>query len=424
MNYVIIGNGPTGVIAAETLRKADPAGKITMIGSEAEPPYSRMAIPYLLIGNIQEQGTHLRKGHNHFAHLKIDNVFGKVSKVDTAAKKVMLESGAQHSYDKLLIASGSHPVAPPIPGIDLPGIHPCWTLDDARKIMAVAKPGARVLQMGAGFIGCIIMESLAARGVKLTVVEMGDRMVPRMMTEGAGKMIKQWCEKKGVAVHTGTKVTSIEKSSDYPGALRANLSSGDKIVADLIISATGVKPNIDFLQGTAVKTAAGVLVNEKMQTNVADIYAAGDVAEAKDFSTDKTLVNAIQPNAADQARIAALNMAGKPATSRGSLAINVLDTLGLISSSFGRWWGAEGGQSVELKDNDNFKYMHLEFKDDVLVGATSVGLTQHVGVLRGLIQTQARLGPWKDVLLKDPTRVMEAYLARAQSAANIKKLST
>jgi NAD(P)H-nitrite reductase large subunit len=418
MNYVIIGNGPTGVIAAETLRKADPAGKITMIGSEAEPPYSRMAIPYLLMGNIKEEGTHLRKGNNHFAQMKIDNVVGKVSKVDTVSQKITLESGAQHSYDRLLIASGSHPVAPPIPGIDLPGIHPCWTLDDARKIMSIAKPGARVLQMGAGFIGCIIMESLAARGVKLTVVEMGDRMVPRMMTEGAGKMIKQWCEKKGVAVHTGAKVNSIEKAAD--GSLVANLSTGDKIAADLIISATGVKPNIGFLQGTEVKTAAGVLVNEKMQTNVADIYAAGDVAEAKDFSTDKTLVNAIQPNAADQARIAALNMAGRPTTSQGSLAINVLDTLGLISSSFGRWWGADGGQSVELKDNDNFKYMHLEFKDDVLVGATSVGLTQHVGVLRGLIQSETRLGPWKETLLKDPTRVMEAYLAQAQAQSTAK----
>jgi NAD(P)H-nitrite reductase large subunit len=418
MNYIIIGNGPTGVIAAETLRKADPAGNITMIGSETEPPYSRMAIPYLLMGNIQEEGTHLRKGQNHFTQMKINNVVGKVSKVDTAAKKITLESGAQHSYDKLLIASGSHPVAPPIPGIDLPGIHPCWTLADARKIMGIAQPGARVLQMGAGFIGCIIMESLAARGVKLTVVEMGDRMVPRMMTEGAGKMIKQWCEKKGVAVHTGAKVNSIEKGAD--GALVANLSTGDKIAADLIISATGVKPNIGFLQGTEVKTAAGVLVNDKMQTNVADIYAAGDVAEAKDFSTDKTLVNAIQPNAADQARIAALNMAGKPTASQGSLAINVLDTLGLISSSFGRWWGADGGQSVELKDNDNFKYMHLEFKDDVLVGATSVGLTQHVGVLRGLIQSQTKLGPWKDTLLKDPTRVMEAYLAQAQAQSTAK----
>ena len=264
------------------------------------------------------------------------------------------------------------------------------------------------------------MEALAARGVKLTVVEMGDRMVPRMMTEGAGQLIKQWCEMKGVAVHTGARVESIEKSATEPGALVAKLSNGKSITADLIISATGVKPNIAFLKDSGVKTGAGILVDNTMRTSLPDVYAAGDVAETVDFSTGKLGVNAIQPNAADQGRIAGLNMAGKHTTSQGSLAINVLDTLGLISSSFGMWWGAEGGESTELVDEKNYRYMRLEFKDDVLVGATSCGLTQHVGVLRGLIQTRTPLGHWKAVLLKDPTRIMEAYLARAQAQAQTK----
>ncbi len=154
-----------------------------------------------------------------------------------------------------------------------------------------------------------------------------------------------------------------------------------------------------------------------MQTSVPGVYAAGDVAQARDFSTGKASLNAIQPNASDQARIAALNMAGRAAVSPGSLAMNVLDTLGLIASSFGMWWGAPNGESAELVDEENFRYLSLEFEDDVLVGATSLGLTQHVGVLRGLIQTGTRLGAWKDALLKDPSRVMEAYLARAQAAA-------
>ena len=420
MNYVILGNGPTGVIAAETIRKADPLGHITMVGDEPEPPYSRMAIPYLLMGNIDESGTYLRKDRDHFAKHKINMVTARATRVDSATKTVELNNGTKLSYDKLLIATGSHTVSPPIPGMELPGIHPCWTLEDARKIAEQAKPNSRVLQMGAGFIGCIIMEALSARGVKLTVVEMGDRMVPRMMTEGAGQLIKQWCEKKGVAVHTGARVESIEKSASEPGVLIAKLSNNQSITADLIISATGVKPNIAFLKDSGIKTGTGILVDNTMRTGVADIYAAGDVAETMDFSTGKLTVNAIQPNAADQGRIAGLNMAGKPATSQGSLAINVLDTLGLISSSFGMWWGAEGGESAELVDPVNFRYMRLEFKNDVLVGATSCGLTQHVGVLRGLIQTRTPLGHWKDLLRKDPTRIMEAYLARAQAQNQIK----
>jgi len=159
-----------------------------------------------------------------------------------------------------------------------------------------------------------------------------------------------------------------------------------------------------------------VLVNDQMQSNIPEIYAAGDVAQARDFSTGKMVVNASQPNAADQARVAALNMAGKPVSSPGSMAINVLDTLGLIAASFGQWWGEEGGEHAEQVDRENFRYMRLEFKGDVLIGATSLGLTQHVGVLRVLIQTRTPLGEWKDKLLKDPTRVMDAYLAKAQAA--------
>ena len=116
-----------------------------------------------------------------------------------------LDNGQTLAFDTLLIATGSHPVRAPIPGIDLPGVHSCWTLADARAIQARAAKGARVLQMGAGFIGCIIMEALAARGVRLSVVEMGDRMVPRMMGPTAGGMIRQWCEAKGVQVFTGTR---------------------------------------------------------------------------------------------------------------------------------------------------------------------------------------------------------------------------
>ncbi|HEY6280744.1 MAG TPA: FAD-dependent oxidoreductase [Burkholderiales bacterium] len=416
MNYVIIGNGPAGVIAAETLRKSDAQGNIVLIGDEPEPPYSRMAIPYLLIGDIQEAGTYLRKDANHFRNLKIELVAARADKVDTSNKKVFLNNGKSVSYDRLLIASGSKPVAPPIPGMNLPGIYPCWTLEDARHIAKLAKKGARVLQMGAGFIGCIILEALASRSVQLTVVEMGNRMVPRMMTEGAGGLIKKWCEKKGVKVFTSTKVEAIEKSGNSTNPLKVKLSNGESLTVGLVISATGVRPNIEFLKGSGVTCDTGIKVDETMQSNVPGVYAAGDVAQATEFYTGAQLVNAIQPNAADQARIAALNMTGKATFSQGTMAINVLNTLGLISSSFGQWMGVKGGEHTELVDEESFRYMHLEFKDDILVGATSLGLTQHVGVIRGLIQGKIRLGEWKDRLLKDPTRIMEAYLARTQGS--------
>ena len=411
MHHVILGAGPAGVIAAETLRKHRPNDEITVVGDEKEPPYSRMAIPYLLIGKVDEKGTYLRKGANHFADLDVKLVNARAKSVDTGARTVTLDKGKALKFDTLLVATGSRPVRPPISGIDLPAVHPCWTLEDARKIMALANPGARVLQTGAGFIGCIIMEALAARGVHLSVVEMGDRMVPRMMGPTAGGMIKDWCEKKGVQVFTGTRVEAIDAGT--PMSVR--LSNGKRLTADLVISATGVKPAIEFLQGSGVTCLQGVLTDEHMQTNVPGVYAAGDCAEALDKVSGKTIVSAIQPNAADQARIAALNMAGLRAELAGVTQINVLDTLGLVSASFGDWQGVPGGEQVELTDRDAGRHLSLQFKGDVMVGCNSIGWTHHVGVLRGLVEGQVKLGPWKDQLKKDPTRLMEAYLAAAQA---------
>ena len=416
-HHVILGAGPAGVIAAETIRKHAPQDAITIVGDEREPAYSRMAIPYLLIGNVDERGTYLRKGATHFADLKIKVVQASVKSVNAVGKTVALDNGESIAFDTLLIATGSHPVRPPIAGIDSAGVHTCWTLDDARKIMALATKGARVLQLGAGFIGCIIMEALAARGVKLSVVEMGDRMVPRMMGPTAGGMIRDWCEAKGVQVFTGTKVESIT-----PGKpLQVKLSNGQTVEADLVISAAGVRPAIGYLEKSGITCLQGVLTDAHLQTNVAGIYAAGDCAEAFDKVSGKTIVSAIQPNAAEQARIAAMNMvaysSGKPlvAELKGVTQINVLDTLGLISTSFGDWQGRPGGEHVELTDTANGRHLSLQFKDDVMVGCNSVGWTDHVGVMRGLVEGQVKLGPWKEVLKADPTKLMEAYIGASQA---------
>ena len=415
MQHVIIGAGPAGVIAAETLRKLDTAADITIVADEPEPPYSRMAIPYYLVGNIDEAGTYLRKSPGHYDTLGIDVVQDRVDAVAGAERKLTLASGGTLAYDKLLIATGSRPLAPPIAGIDLPGVHPCWTLEDARHIIALAQPGAKVVLMGAGFIGSIILEALAGRGVDLTVLEADDRMVPRMMDQFAGGLLKSWCGDKGVSVLTSTRATGIESASGSH-ALNVALDSGGNLPADLVIRATGVAPNSALVDGTSVQVEQGILVDEYLQSADPDIFAAGDVAQGKDFSTGEYSVQAVQPTAADHGRIAATNMVRERALMhQGSVNMNVLDTLGLISCSFGLWQGVDGGDSAELADADRFRYMRLQFSDDVLVGANAVGLTQHVGVLRGLIQTRVHLGKWKERLKRDPTGVMAAYLGATQS---------
>ena len=413
MKHVIIGAGPAGVIAAETLRDADPEGAITVIGDEPSPPYSRMAIPYLLAGGIGEDGTHLRHGEEHYDSLNIELRQGRAAAVSPGDSAVTLEGGNTLAYDRLLIATGSRPARPSVPGMDLARVESCWTLEDARRIAARAKPGARIVLMGAGFIGCIVLEALAARDVALTVVEMAERMLPRMMDDTGAAIIKRWCESKGVTVLTAAAIAGIEEAG---GALRLSLDGGDALEADLVVCATGVAPNIGFLDGSGIETDAGILVDAHLQTSQPGIYAAGDVAQGPDFSTGEQTIHAIQPTAAEHGRIAARNMAGIATPYRGSLSMNVLNTLGLVSSAFGLWQGVKGGDRAMAADDANSRYIRLEFDGDVLVGALALGLTRHVGVIRGLIQTGVRLGPWKDRLLADPHRVMEAYLDRAQGA--------
>ena len=423
MRHVIIGAGPAGVVAAETLRRVAPASEIIVLGDESEPPYSRMALPYLLAGNVGESGTHLRHGDAHFETLAIDVRQDRVRRVDPANRITILSNGHEIAYDRLLIATGAHPVEPPIEGIDSEGVENCWTLADARRILAGARPGSRVVLMGAGFIGCIVLEALAARGVDLVVVEMADRMLPRMMDETGGAMIARWCESKGVSVRTGTRVTEIERRN---GSLVLATDSGDPLEADLVVCATGVSPNIGFLDGaggavgaraaagTRIECDTGILVDHRLRTSVRDVYAAGDVAQGPDFSTGRQEVHAIQPTAVEHGRVAALNMAGADAPFRGSLSMNVLNTLGLVSSSFGLWMGVEGGERSVAVDEARSRYLRLEFEDDRIVGALALGLTQHVGVVRGLIQTRVRLGAWMEKLRADPALVMNAYLECTQ----------
>ncbi|WP_194724801.1 NAD(P)/FAD-dependent oxidoreductase [Noviherbaspirillum malthae] len=411
MRHVILGNGPAGVIAAETLRKNAPADDIILVGDEVEMPYSRTALPSLIAGQISEASMRLRRDKDYFERLRVEQVFGRAAHVSTRTRTVKMEDGSAIEFDKLLICTGSKPRVPAIPGIDFPGVHACWTLQDARRIAALAQPGSRVVLIGAGFIGCLVMEALARRGVDLTVVEKRDRMMASALCRGAGDMVMRWCERKGIKVHTSTRVVAIGTSTlQTLGAPHiARLSSGAQLQADLIVYCAGSVPNIDFLRGSGVKFLQGVVVDETMQTNVPGVYAAGDCAETFDEAAGRSIIAGVQPNAGDQAYCAALNMADKHAVQRAVRQIDVYDTMGLISASFGHWQGIRGGQWVEFADQANYKYMRLEFSRDILVGSNTVGLTEYSGVLRGLIQHQVRLGEWKDRLLQDPMVLKDAY---------------
>jgi NAD(P)H-nitrite reductase large subunit len=406
MKYVLIGAGPAGVRAAEALRENDPEGDITLVSGEPGEPYARMAIPYILTGRIDEGGAQQRKSAGHFESLKVRYLNSKAVKVHAGPDggTVDLDDGSTLPYDRLLVATGSSPTLPPIPGTDLPGVVTCWTLEDARIIAGKLKPGARVVMVGAGFVAGVCMKSLVESGAELSVIAgRAGQILRSMMTPVGSRMLQRWLEGRGVNVITKGRVERIE-----PGPRL--VMDNQTLDADLVILATGVHPNVSFLEGTGAEIGQGIVIDDRMRTSVPCIYAAGDVAQGRDFSTGEWVVHALQPTATEHGRIAALNMAGKDVPYRGSLSMNVLDTVGLISHTFGLWQDRQGGDVVEALDEQRYLYTRLCFDADLLVGAITIGQPRHVGAIRGLIQTRRRLGKWKEALMKNPTRVMEAFV--------------
>ena len=415
MKHIIIGAGPAGVTAGETIRNLDGSAEITLISHEPEIPYSRMALPYLIKKTIEEDGTRIRVSNSHFDDQNIEVLSATVTAVNPEDKQIALADGQTLSYDKLLIATGGTPLTPPIEGIDLPGVFPCWTIENARQIMARAQLGTHTVLIGAGFISTTIVEALVENGSTLTIVEMEDRLIPRMMDSKGASIIQKWCEDKGITILTSARVERIAQVDDR---LSVSFSEQAPIEADLVISATGVKPNTDFLAQSGIELEHGVLVDDFLMSSNPDIYAAGDVAQAPDLLENSKTVMAIQPVAVEHGRLAAHNMVkGNTHSWHGSINMNVLDMLGLVSCSFGLWEGVDKGDSAVLYQPEQHKYIQLQFDDDRLIGASSVGFTDHVGVFQGLIQGKVALGEWKQKLIKDPTLIMQAWIGSTHGTA-------
>ncbi len=416
--HLIIGGGPAAINAIETIREIDGgASSITLVCDE--PAYSRMVLPYWLAGRIPRQQV-FTGDDDYFNRLQVDRVLGtRVTKVDPAAKTATLQDGRMLPFDDLLLATGSSAVVPPIPGADLPGVLPLWTLAHTEAVLQATQSLTRpeVLFIGAGFIGFIVLNAMFKRGWKLHVVELAGHVLPRMLNEDSARLVERWLESKGIALHLGTTVQSIAAAGDRK---RVTLANGQTVECDLVIVAAGIRPNLDLVQGSGIHTDQGILVNDRLQTNFPHIYAAGDVAQGPDLLGDKPVVHAIQPTAVDHGRIAGANMAGQEVRYPGSLLMNILDACGLQCVSFGRW--TEQTEDMTIRNPDRPVYRRLLWTGDRITGAVfvgpanEVGMLNDVGMVKGIIQTQTPLGEWKRFLRENPFDVRRPYIAARVAA--------
>ncbi len=418
-HHVIVGGGPAATNAVETIRQFDADSTIILVSDE--PAHSRMALPYWLSGQIPRE--HVLTGDEaYFQRLGVQcRVPARAVKLDAQNKKLTLDSGEELSFDTLLIATGSSPLKLDIPGVDLPGVQPLWTLDHTQSVLqyteTLSKP--QVAFIGAGFIGFIVLNAMYKRGWELCVVERQEHVLPRMLDAQAAAVVQDWLAARGVEVHCGTTVREIRSGQN--GQKLLVLENGQELPADVVIVAIGVKPNVDWLEGSGLEIDQGVVIDDHCRTNMPDIYAAGDVAQGPVLFSDQKEIHAIQPTAVDHGRVAGANMAGQDISYPGSLSMNVVDICGLQAASFGRW---DAPEATVIANPSRHIYRKLCWQEDQPVGAiflgqaNDLGMLNDVGMVKGMLQTQTRLGPWKRFLEENPFDIRRPFIA-CQVAAKL-----
>jgi NAD(P)H-nitrite reductase large subunit len=418
LRHLIIGGGTAGMNAIRTIREEETErSTITLVS--AEKPYSRMVLPYYLDRSIAES-------HVFTATAKVLDGWGvtrhlgkRATALDTKANTCTLDDGTTVEYDDCLVATGSSAVRAPVPGADGPGVHSFWTLDQARGVLAQIQPGSHVVMVGAGFIAFTILNSILALGAKLTIVEVAPRILPRMIDDTGAGLVEAWLKQHGVTVRTGARLTKIE---DVKGRQRLKFTGGGDLVADVVIMATGIRTNLDWLKGSGMTVNQGIVVDDHLRSSVPNVYAAGDVAEGRDLISQTNAVHAIEPTAQEHGRIVGANMAGKDLRYRGSLIINIVEVCHLDVASFGAWDDAKAETASGVKA-DRPAYRKLLWRGDRLIGAIILGpssdiwTTNDVGMLKGLVQSGVGLGHWKAYLRTNPFDIKPAFIATKTTSA-------
>lgn len=401
--YLVIGNSVAALSAVEKIREIDPEGSLAMCFEESFPaPYSRPLITYALAGKVDWANLTYRPKEFYRSH-QIQIFAGKkVVKINPVAKKVFLENGKEIKYQKLLLATGSQPIIPPIKGIDKKGVHTLATLNDAHEINSRLRFVKQAVVIGGGLIGLKGAEALTALGIKTTIVELLERLLAPILDAYGAQLVKEIFEEQGAKVLTGNSVTEIlPRSGNKTSVGGAQLSNGKKIPADMVIVATGVAPRKELAEKAGIKTNKGIVVNEKMETSSKDVYAAGDVTESYDLilKTHRPLL--IWPNAYLQGRVAGANMAGGAERYDGGIAMNSTTFFGypFASAGLANPESEKEFEILQLKKPKEKIYRRLVLKNDRLVGFITAGKVSSNGLLVNLIKNQTSIkGIKKDLL--------------------------
>lgn len=405
MQYVIIGNSTAATFAIEGIRAVDKAGSITVISDETRPAYGRPLISYYLYGRIKLENTDYRSA-SFYTDNGVTVKYGvRAEKIDPEKKTVALSDGSTIGYDKLLVATGSSPLVPPAEGLDTVQYHTFMTMDSALALEKELSPEKRVLVVGAGLIGLKCVEGILDRVGSVTVVDLAARILPSILDEEGSAIVQERLGARGVSFILGDCAVRYA-----PGL--ATLRSGKEVPFDILVIAAGVRPNVSLVREAGGEVNRGIVVNDRQETTIPDVYAAGDNCESYDICSGTRRILALLPNAAFQGETAGRNMAGGDAAFDKAAPFNAL---GLFDTHIATAGVYEGEAYTDTSEG----YKKLFVKDNKLVGFILIDCIERAGIYTSLIREQTPLDTVDFELLKKNPVLMafargtrEEYLTR------------
>lgn len=404
MKYVVIGASAAGLAAAESIRKTDANGEITVLTSESYLPYSRPSISYYLKGTVEEKGMYLRK-QSYYKEKNINIITDSaVTKIDRE-KKTVKAGRKEYAYDKLCIATGSKPFVPPMKNVE--GHKNVFTFLDLASTKAVkkaAKADSKVVVIGAGLIGMKAAEGLSKICKKVDVVELAPRVLPSILDEKSAKSVKAYLEEHKIEFHLENTVTEAKVKNDTVKSVI--LKSGEELECDMLILTVGVRPEVSLAEKAGLEVNRGIITNpETMQTSDPDIYAAGDCTVSVDMLDGANKIIALWPNAVKQGEAAGSQMAGGSLTYPSAYSVNAIDFYGLRICTCGLI-NAKGEQYKDRIETNGDSYKRLVFEGNRLVGFVLINSSENAGIYTSLIANKIDISTLEGDIMASPSLFM------------------
>jgi len=397
--YVIIGNGVAAAGCIEGIRSIDSEGVITVVSAENHAVYCRPLISYYLEGKTDLQRMQYRSA-DFYEKMGCQVLYGKKAvKIDSTAKTVTLDDGAAVPYDSVCVATGSSPFVPPFAGLDtVEKKFSFMTIDDTLALEAAVDNSSRVLIVGAGLIGLKCAEGLRDRVASITVCDLADRVLSSILDTECAAVMQKHLEENGITFMLGDSAARFEGNT-------ALMKSGKTIEFDVLVLAVGVRANTALVKDIGGEVNRGIIVNTRMETTVADVYAAGDCTEGEDISFGGRRVLAILPNAYMQGKCAGANMAGGETVFDKAIPMNSIGFFGLHAMTAGSYYGADlGSELYEEKGNGTLK--RLFTKNGFLTGFILIGQIERAGIYTSLIREQTPLHTINfEILKREPALI-------------------